>query len=81
MKQTSLSVSGFELQSKRTRRREFLSEMYRVIPWADLVALILSQAPSGKAGPPTVCSGDDAADPHASTVLWAQRPSGRGVAQ
>lgn len=52
MKQTSLSVSGFELQSKRTRRREFLYEMDRVIPWADLVALIQPHAPAGKTGRP-----------------------------
>ena len=52
MKQTSLSVSGFELQSKRTRRREFLNEMDRVIPWADLVSLIQPHAPAGKTGRP-----------------------------
>ena len=52
MKQTSLSVSGFELQSKRTRRREFLSEMDLVIPWADLVALIQPHASAGKTGRP-----------------------------
>ncbi|THT94754.1 transposase, partial [Lampropedia puyangensis] len=39
MKQTSLG-SGFELSSKRTRKREFLEEMERVVPWAELVALV-----------------------------------------
>lgn len=52
MKQTSLSVSGFELQSKRTRRREFLSEMDLIIPWADLAALMQPHAPAGKTGRP-----------------------------
>lgn len=52
MKQTSLSISGFELQSKRTRRREFLSEMDRVIPWVELVALIQPHAPGSKTGRP-----------------------------
>ena len=52
MKQTSLSVSGFELQSKRTRRRKFLNEMDRVIPWSELVALIQPHAPAGKTGRP-----------------------------
>ena len=36
MKQQSL---GLGQSTKRTRRREFLSEMERVVPWADLVAL------------------------------------------
>jgi len=39
MKQMSLAA-GFELSSKRTRKRAFLEEMDRVVPWSDLVALI-----------------------------------------
>lgn len=31
---------GLDLSSKRTRKREFLEQMERVVPWADLVALI-----------------------------------------
>jgi IS5 family transposase len=37
MKQTSL---GLDLSTKKTRKREFLEEMKRVVPWAELVALI-----------------------------------------
>jgi IS5 family transposase len=32
MKQISLAATGFELAAKRTRKREFLEEMDRVIP-------------------------------------------------
>lgn len=39
MKQLSLA-SGFEVSSKRTRKRMFLEEMDRVVPWRELVALI-----------------------------------------
>jgi transposase, IS5 family len=37
MKQMSLSESGFERNSKRTRKREFLDEMNLVVPWAEPV--------------------------------------------
>ena len=52
MNQISLGTSGFELSSKRTRKREFLDEMNRVVPWAELVRLIQPYAPSGKTGRP-----------------------------
>ena len=52
MKQISLAQSGFELASKRTRKRTFLDEMDRVIPWSDLLALIAPHAPAGKTGRP-----------------------------
>ncbi len=39
MKQLSLA-SGFEVASKRTRKRVFLEEMDQVVPWRELVALI-----------------------------------------
>ncbi|MFN3612748.1 IS5 family transposase, partial [Tepidimonas sp.] len=41
--------TGFELRTKRTRKRAFLEQMDRVVPWAELVALIEPYAP--KAGP------------------------------
>ncbi len=44
MKQMSLASSGFELKTKRTRKREFLDEMELVVPWNELVALIAPQA-------------------------------------
>jgi IS5 family transposase len=52
MKQKSFATTGFELITKRTRKREFLDEMELVVPWADLVALIEPHAPSGKTGRP-----------------------------
>ena len=51
MKQTSLG-SGFELSSKRTRKREFLDEMQRVVPWRELVSLIESHKSSNGRGRP-----------------------------
>ncbi|AMM24790.1 IS5 family transposase [Variovorax sp. PAMC 28711] len=52
MKQISLGASGFELSSKRTRKRDFLDEMNLVVPWAELVGLIQPHAPAGKTGRP-----------------------------
>ena len=52
MKQMSLAHSGFELVTKRTRKREFLDEMNLVIPWTELLALIAPYAPAGKTGRP-----------------------------
>lgn len=49
MKQADL---GLNLTTKRTRKREFLAEMERVVPWAALVALITPYAPEGKRGRP-----------------------------
>ena len=45
MKQMSLSESGFERKTKRTRKREFLDEMNLVVPWAELVSLIAPHTP------------------------------------
>jgi IS5 family transposase len=45
MKQTSLATAGFDLVTKATRKRVFLGEMQRVVPWADLVVLIEPHAP------------------------------------
>ncbi|PXW94110.1 IS4 family transposase [Sphaerotilus hippei] len=49
MKQHSL---GLGQTAKRTRRREFLAEMEKVVPWADLVALVSPYLPEGKRGRP-----------------------------
>lgn len=49
MKQHSL---GLRMTAKRTRRREFLEEMEKVVPWADLVALVSPYLPEGKRGRP-----------------------------
>ena len=52
MPQMSLATTGFELVTKRTRKREFLNEMDMVIPWAELLALIAPHAPAGNTGRP-----------------------------
>jgi len=49
MKQADL---GLNLTTKRTRKREFLDEMNRVVPWAALVELVAIHAPEGKKGRP-----------------------------
>ncbi len=49
MKQSSL---GLGASTKRTRRREFLDEIDRVVPWSDLVAQIAPFMPEGKRGRP-----------------------------
>jgi len=49
MKQADL---GLNLTTKRTRKREFLDEMNRVVPWAALVELVTAHAPEGKKGRP-----------------------------
>jgi IS5 family transposase len=41
----SLSESGYERKTKRTRKREFLDEMNLAVPWAELVSLIAPHAP------------------------------------
>ena len=49
MKQQSL---GLGQSNKRTRRREFLGEMERVVPWTELVALVAPYMPEGRRGRP-----------------------------
>ena len=49
MKQADLELN---LSTKRTRKREFLDEMNRVVPWAALVALVTPHAPAGRRGRP-----------------------------
>lgn len=49
MKQASL---GLGQSSKPTRRRVFLEEMDRVVPWNELVALITPYMPEGRRGRP-----------------------------
>jgi IS5 family transposase len=52
MKQITLAETGFELVTKRSRKREFLDEMNLVVPWRELVEVIQPFAPSGKTGRP-----------------------------
>ncbi|MGF6852904.1 hypothetical protein OKW29_001790 [Paraburkholderia sp. CI3] len=43
---------GLDLSTKRTRKREFLDEMRRVVPWTRLISLIEPYYPAGKTGRP-----------------------------
>jgi transposase, IS5 family len=43
---------GLDLSTKRTRKREFLDEMTRVVPWQQLIALIEPHYPTGRTGRP-----------------------------
>ncbi|HKT95096.1 MAG TPA: IS5 family transposase [Paraburkholderia sp.] len=43
---------GLDLSTKRTRKREFLDEMTRVVPWQQLIALIEPHYPKGRTGRP-----------------------------
>jgi IS5 family transposase len=55
MKQQTLAVAaGFERFARQTRRAEFLSQMERVVPWAELVALVEPHDPKGETGRPPV---------------------------
>ena len=49
MKQASLVLGT---STKRTRKREFLGEMERVVPWSDLVSLVAPYLPEGRRGRP-----------------------------
>jgi IS5 family transposase len=49
MKQASLELN---LSAKKTRKREFLEQMERVVPWSALVALIAPYYPEGRTGRP-----------------------------
>ena len=49
MKQAALDLN---VSLKKTRKREFLEQMERVVPWAALVALIAPHYPEGRTGRP-----------------------------
>jgi len=48
MKENTLAITGFELVTKRTRKRNFLDEVSLAIPWSHPLGLIAPQAPAGK---------------------------------
>jgi IS5 family transposase len=50
MKQMSLARGGFDRYSKTTKRAAFLAEMDRVVPWAQLCALIEPHYPKAGRG-------------------------------
>src|SRR5471030_1716872 len=49
MKQISL---GLNLSTKKTRKREFLEQMEKVVPWAVLVQIVAPHCPKSKTGRP-----------------------------
>ena len=79
MKQHSL---GLGMTAKRTRRREFLDEMEKVVPWADLVALVLPYLPEGKRGRPPFSPETMLRIPfHAAVVRVERSGDGRGASR
>jgi len=53
-KQMTLASTGFEKYTKATRRAQFLAEMDRVVPWAELCALIEPVYPKAGNGRPPI---------------------------
>ncbi|MET1082387.1 MAG: IS5 family transposase [Burkholderiales bacterium] len=53
-KQMTLASTGFEKYAKKTRRAQFLAEMDRVVPWAELCALIDPVYPKAGNGRPPI---------------------------
>lgn len=45
MKHISVTSTGYELVTKKIRKRVFLDEMNLVVPWTDLAGLIEPVAP------------------------------------
>ena len=43
---------GLKLTSRRMRKREFLDEINRVVPWSALLELVSAHAPVGNKGRP-----------------------------
>lgn len=43
---------GLNLSTKKTRKREFLDEMDRVVPWSALVQIVEPHSPRAKTGRP-----------------------------
>ncbi len=71
---------GLDLSTKRTRKREFLDEMRRVVPWLKLIALIEPHYPTGKNRSAAVPDCNDAADSLHATMVWSIRACyGRGT--
>lgn len=60
--------TGFENYSKTIRRETFLTEMDRIIPWAERCALIEQKYPKA-GGRPAESAGNDAADLLSAAVV------------
>lgn len=52
--QTLAPQAGFERYARKTRREQFLEEMERVVPWAELEQLVRPHYPKGVNGRPPV---------------------------
>lgn len=52
--QTLASQMGFERYARKTRREQFLDEMERVVPWAEMEQLVRPHYPKGANGRPPV---------------------------
>ncbi len=49
-KQMSFASANFDRYAKVTRRAVFLDQMDRILPWAELVALVQPHYPTGEVG-------------------------------
>ncbi len=54
MKQISMATTGFEKHARPTRKAEFLAEMERLMPWAEICALIAPHYPKAGNGRPPI---------------------------
>jgi len=54
MKQATLATSGFDIKRKTTRKSEFLSRMDKLVPWAELCAVIEPFYPKAGNGRPPI---------------------------
>lgn len=70
MKQSSFASLSFDVKKKPTRREKFLGEMDKVVPSADLLAVI-EPSYSPRAADAAI---GDAADPLHATVVHVERP-------
>lgn len=69
MKQISL---GLNLSTKKTRKREFLEEMNKVVPWDALVQIVAPYCAKAKTGRPAFAI---ELDRLLSAVVWAGDPA------
>ena len=67
---------GLNLSTKKTRKREFLDEMDRVVPWSALVQIVEPHSPRAKTGRPPLASPLSAAVVRCRTRRWKGRTSG-----
>ena len=54
MQQISFSQMEYSGKKRVTRRERFLSEMERVVPWAELLSELEAYYPKGKRGRPPI---------------------------